>query len=155
MSNNYHFTLCVLLMILVGCVAVESQGATPMRGVARGVFSGIGEARQEIIKDQRAWQQFWARHSVQVKSAGKLPEIDFTNDMVIAVTMGRQRTGGFTIEIDNVEVVDQKLKVSIKRTAPQPGAMSIQVLTAPFHFVAVPKSDLKPEFVEVKAEAKK
>jgi len=28
-------------------------------------------------------------------------------------------------------------------------------LTAPFHFVAVPKSNLKPEFVEVKPSHKK
>ena len=71
--------------------------------------------------------------------------------MVIFVAMGRQRTGGYSIEVANVEVVDQKLKISFKRKSPPPGAMATMALTAPFHIVAVPKSDLKAEFVEAKS----
>jgi hypothetical protein len=70
--------------------------------------------------------------------------------MVIAVTMGRRSTGGYSIEITRVERVGNRLRVEVTRTAPPRGAMTIQALTAPFHFVAVPASDLPVRFVEKK-----
>jgi hypothetical protein len=54
-----------------------------------------------------------------------------------------------------VEAKDKTLKISVKNSSPPPDAMTIQALTAPFHFVAVPKSNLKPEFVEAKPAEKK
>jgi hypothetical protein len=75
--------------------------------------------------------------------------------MVIAVTMGTKRTGGYAIEIVGVEVVDKKLKISVKETSPPPGAMAIQVLSAPFHFVAMPRSDFAVEFEEAKTQSEK
>jgi len=51
-----------------------------------------------------------------------------------------------------VESVDKRLKIWVRRKTPPPGAMLIQTLTVPFHIVAVPKSDLRPEFVEMKGE---
>ena len=75
--------------------------------------------------------------------------------MVIVVTMGTKRTGGYSIEIVGAGPAGKKLKVSVKQTSPAPGAMTIQALTAPFHFVAVPRNELEPEFVEAAPAQKK
>jgi hypothetical protein len=71
--------------------------------------------------------------------------------MVIAVTMGTRPTGGHKVEITRVEETSGRLEVSVKQTSPPKGAMTIQMLTAPFHFVAVPRSERKVEFVELKS----
>ena len=144
-----------LVSFFVSCATQHFAGALPMTNIAKGAFSGITEARQEVIRDKAAWEKLWNQHNVTTKQGGRIPEIDFAKEMVIAVTLGRKRTGGYAIEILSVAAEDKKLKVTVKRTAPAPGAMVTQALTAPFHFVAVPRSDLNQEFVEVKAADKK
>jgi hypothetical protein len=136
------------LTTAVGCVSVMAEGPRGIRKVGKGTVSGISEARQEIIRDKAAWEKLWSRHCGRTKPAEKLPDIDFAKEMVIVVTMGTQSTGGYAIEIVSVEETNQVLRISVRRTKPPKGAMTIQVLTAPFQMVTVPKSDLKPEFVE-------
>ena len=140
----------LLVLTVVACAAVDVVRTFPIRNIAKGAFSGIADAKQEVIKDRAGWEKLWSQHSVNKRGENRVPEIDFTKEIVIFVAMGRQRTGGYSIELANVEVVDQKLKISFKRKSPPPGAMATMALTAPFHIVAVPKSDLKAEFVEVK-----
>lgn len=70
--------------------------------------------------------------------------------MVIFVAMGQQSSGGFTIEIVNVEASQRGFRILFQRKGPPPDAMTTQALTAPFEIVAIPKSDSPPEFVEIK-----
>ena len=141
-------------MAMVGCL-IANAAEKPLRTLSKGAFSGISEAKQEIIKDQEAWEKFWAKHNVAMKPSAQLPKVDFSKEMVIAVTLGKKTSGGYSIEIMAVEPTASALKIFIKRTSPAPGAIVITALTAPFHFVAVPKSDLKPQFADAKDDGKK
>ena len=133
------------LAIIDVCRAAEE---IPLRTLAKGGFSGITNKQQLVITNQPAWRQFWAKHNVSVKSAEKVPPVDFEKEMVVAIAIGQQRTGGYRIEITAVEAEADKLRITYKRYAPPPDGINLQVITSPFHFVAVPKSDLKPEFME-------
>ncbi|MBI4663532.1 MAG: protease complex subunit PrcB family protein [Verrucomicrobia bacterium] len=66
--------------------------------------------------------------------------------MVVAVTMGQKTTGGFAIKIQRVAPASKTLTIFVVHRTPGPGALVTQAFTAPFHFVAVPKRELKPEF---------
>src|SRR5690349_2251334 len=145
----------VFLTGLSNCMNADDTQSLPVRSLAKGAFSGVRDARQEVIRDAATWEKFWEQHSVSAGSAAKIPAVDFAKEMVIAVTMGMKRTGGYRIEIARVEPAGKSLKIFVKQTSPPPGALTIQALTAPFHFVAVPKSDLKPEFVEANRVEKK
>ena len=57
-----------------------------------GAFSGVKEARHEVIRDADAWEKFWKQHSVSGSSAEKIPAVDFAKEMVLAATMGTKRT---------------------------------------------------------------
>jgi PrcB C-terminal len=146
--------LSVSLACLLSCVAADGGRSLKIRSLAKGALSRIKEAKQEVIRDAAAWDKFWKQHSVSAASAEKMPVVDFSKEMVIAVTMGTKRTGGYTMEILRVEPTEKSLKIFVKETSPPPGALTIQALTAPFHFIAVPKSDLKLEFVETKRAEK-
>src|SRR5437899_1704963 len=137
-----------LAVALLLCLAANAVEKIPVRTLAKGAFSGITTPKQEVIKDQAAWEKFWNAHHAKAKSAPKLPAVDFGKEMIIAVTMGRKNSGGYSVEITGVAAAANRLRVSVKQTLPKPGAMVITALTAPFHFVAVPKSDLPAEFVE-------
>ena len=140
----------LFFVCLFNCVNANDARSLPIRSLAKGALSGIKEAKQEVIRDAAAWERFRKQHSISEQSAERIPPVDFSKEMIVAATMGTKRTGGYTIEIVRVEPTEKSLKIFVKRTSPPPGALTIQALTAPFHFVAVPKSDLKPEFVEAK-----
>ena len=147
--------VCLALLALLDCTGAEGPQSLPIRSLAKGALSGSREARQEIIRKPADWETLWGQHVTSAGAATKIPAVDFSKEMVIVATAGTQRTGGHAIEIVRVEKDDKKLRVFIKQTAPPPGAMTLQVLTAPFHFVAVPRSDLPPEFVAAKSVDKK
>ena len=144
------------LMVLCGVLASVTAGedSLPIRDIAKGAFSGVSEPIQKVIQDKVAWEKLWSEHRANMKGDLKVPEIDFSKEMVVFAALGRQRTGGYAIEVSNIRPASNRLQISIKRKTPPAGAMVTQALTAPFHIVAVPKSDLKPEFVEVKQEKK-
>jgi len=143
------------LACLLNCCAANGAQTLPIRSLKKGAFSGIREAKQEAVKSADAWEKLWKQHATAAGESEKIPAVDFSKEMVVVATMGTKRTGGYTIEIVGVEAKDKALRISVKKTSPPPDAMTIQALTAPFHFVAVPKSNLKPEFVEVKPSHKK
>ena len=143
------------LACLLGCVAATGAQTNAIRSLKKGAFSGIREVKQDVVKSADAWEKLWKQHSAAAGASDKIPAVDFSKEMVVVATMGTKRTGGYTIEIEGVEATGKTLKISVKKTSPPPDAMTIQALTAPFHFVAVPKSDLKPEFVDVKPAEKK
>ncbi|HWQ93220.1 MAG TPA: protease complex subunit PrcB family protein [Clostridia bacterium] len=142
-----------LTIVLAACVVFLGCGygadAKPVRfrTIAKGGFSGIAVAQESIIKDQDAWAMLWKRHKLDRTREGGIPEIDFTREMVAVVTMGRQRTGGYAVEIVRVEAMADRLRIHVRRRTPPPGDMTIQALTAPFHFAALPKSEANVEFV--------
>ena len=143
------WAMALTLAIAAGWLAAVGAGPRELRKVAKGAVSGIRETRQEVIRDRTAWEKLWAQHGGLTRPVEKLPDIDFARQMVVVVTMGTQRSGGYGIEILAVEETNHVLRVSVQRTRPQKGAITTQALTAPFHMVAVSKSDLKAEFVEV------
>jgi hypothetical protein len=144
-----------LAISLLGCATATGGGPLLIRSLAKGAFSGIQEARQEVVKDRAAWEKIWAQHNANTTRAVPLPEVNFSKEMVVVATMGTKRTGGYSVEIVRAEPRGKKLRIGVQQTSPPPGAMTIQALTAPFHFVAVPRRDLELEFIEAAPAARK
>ena len=143
------------LAFLLNCCAAIGAQTSPIRSLKKGAFSGIREAKQEVVKSADAWEKLWKQHATTAGDSEKIPAVDFSKEMVVVATMGTKRTGGYAIEIVGVEAKDKTLRISVKKSSPPPDAFTVQALTAPFHFVAVPKSNLKPEFVETNPGANK
>ncbi len=141
-------SVCLIGVWLAGLAV----GAEPpaFRVVSKGAVSGIREPRQTVIKDQTEWEKFWTLHQPGQGTNRKPPVVDFTKEIIIALTLGQQRTGGYAIAVTGVEAAGDRLRISVKRSAPKPGMMVTQALTAPFCIVAAPRSELKPEFLETK-----
>jgi hypothetical protein len=146
--------ITALLLSLMSLTPVIAENM-PIRTLAQGAFSGIQAPRREVIKDQKRWEELWDQHAALIKEGEAKPQVDFTKEMVIVVTMGRQSSGGYKIEVTQVEPVREQLRIIVRRTSPPPGAMTIQALTAPFHFAAVPRNDLEPKFIDGKVPEKK
>lgn len=135
----------VVAMMVLALVA-GAPGPGGMRVLAKGTHSGITRPVHEVVKSEEAWKKLWAEHTAGTEPAPALPAVDFKREMVVAALSGEQRTGGYGVEIVSVEAGPKVVTVLLRQTAPKPGGITIQALTQPFQFAAVPRSDLPVVF---------
>jgi hypothetical protein len=88
-----------------------------------------------VIKNRRIWEWFWAMHTAGTTPPPSLPDINFSEEMVIAVILGTQRSGaGPSIQVleINTDEGSDCLHVLIQdNDTPGPA----NVITNPFHIV--------------------
>lgn len=131
-----------------GCSSPVSLAQTPVSfaTIQRGVYSGIREPLQMVIRTPDEWNAFWKRHTSNKKGASPAPTLNFSAEMVIGVFVGQKSTGGYSVEIVKVELNGPKMQVSYRQQSPPAGAIVIQALTQPFHLVKIPKHDASVSF---------
>ena len=116
-------------------VMAQTAGGT-VRTVDKGEQSNIDEAKQVVVRTEAEWTKLWQQHSPDRKR----PAVDFSKDMVAGVFMGSRPTAGFNLSSVSTFAKDGNVLVQYRESQPRPGAMTAQVLTFPYHLVAVPKA---------------
>ena len=122
------------------------QATIAMRPIDRGIASDMDNARQASARTAQEWSRLWTQHAGERTR----PAVDFSTEVVVAVFMGTRPTAGFTVEIVRVREEGGALVVSYTETRPAPDSVTAQMLTSPFHIVAIPKgaaTDVKFERV--------
>ncbi len=122
------------------------------RVLRRGTHSPVTVAKNIVARDQASYEAAWNqlfRGSPVGNKPGPPPPVDFRKEMVLVVFMGQRNTGGYSVSVPKVEALGGKLIVSVEEKSPAPDAILIQVLTAPYCLVAVPKSELPVEWTKV------
>ena len=61
--------------------------------------------------------------------------------MVVGIFLGERSTGGYAIEITNIERVGSEVRVHYRSESPDPGAMRTQALTQPHHLIGLSRVD--------------
>jgi hypothetical protein len=117
-------------------LAATLQTAVPMRPIDKGLNSDIDSARQVVVRTGDEWSRLWTQHAGERTK----PAVDFSKDVVLAVFMGSRPTAAFTVEIVGTRAEGTTLVVSYRETRPAPGGVAAQILTSPYHIVAVPKA---------------
>jgi len=110
------------------------QSADAPRTVDKGGQSNIDEARQVVVRTDAEWTKLWQQHSPDRQR----PVVDFAKDMIVGVFMGSRPTAGYNISIVSTFAKDGNVLVRYQESTPRPGTMAAQVLTFPYHLVAVP-----------------
>ena len=122
-------------MIALVLAAILQATTVPMRPIDKGITSQMDNARQATARSAQEWSALWNLHAGE-KSR---PAVDFTKEIVIGVFMGTRPTAGFATEIVGIRQDGDALVVLYKETRPAPDTLTAQVLTSPFHIVAVPR----------------
>jgi len=94
----------------------------------------MDDAKQAAVKTVEAWKQLWQQHSPD----RPLPAVDFTKEMVVGAFMGSRPSAGYTLEIVSAIEASGTLVVRYREASPSRGTMTAQVITSPYHLVAVP-----------------
>lgn len=108
-------------------------------------MSGIDRPEQVIARTADQFQSLWQRHA----PGRPAPSVNFASQMVLAVFLGSRPSGGYEVAITEVRAEAGALVVRWTERRPAPGQMAAQVLTAPSHFVTVPRHTGEVRFERV------
>lgn len=122
------------------------RGEIKFETIQSGHLSGIARRTRIVIRSRPDWEQFWRLHTGNRRPLPTAPEVDFQKDMIVAVMMGQQSSGGYTIAIESITQENEKMRVDVQEQEPAEDAMTSSALSAPFHIVTVPVWDGEIEF---------
>ena len=131
--------------VLKAMAASDAQPATQVtfQTVEKGIYSGVKERSQVVIREQSEWQNLWRRHASIKANQTPPPAIDFGDQIVVAVFLGDKPTGGYETAVISAERNNGVLTVSFSEKEPRTGAITTQAFTQPFHIVrvAIPRAE--------------
>jgi len=125
-------------------LSMEQSAATP-RTIDKGEQSNVDEARQVVVRTDAEWTTLWQQHS----PARQRPTVDFAKDMIVGVFMGSRPSAGYNISIISTFAKDGNVIVRYRESTPRPGTMTAQVLTFPYHLVAIPRAAGQVRFEKI------
>lgn len=129
----------------------KGGNAIPIETLAEGFNSEYGrideipipeEAPPEClaISDKEEFQRLLSQAYFQEP----VPEVDFEAHIVIAAMQGPKNTGGYSIFVSSAFQDGGEVRVGIDVVEPEPGAMTVQVLTSPYHLVVAERGSFDP-----------
>ena len=149
-----YFTVLVGAALAAACSASVVPGepgrAVPLVRLRAEPYSltyssGLTQPERIVIRDEAAWREVWAaiwrRHSPQ-----PLPEVDFSQEMLVVVALGERPTGGFGILADSAFADDKELVIRVRTITPGPRCGTTQALTQPVDVARVPRTALAVRF---------
>jgi hypothetical protein len=110
--------------------------APSTRTIEKGDQSNIDDAKRVLVRTDAEWTTLWREHHPDKPR----PAVDFSKEMVVGVFMGSRPNAGFSTAIVSATAANRALIVRYSEQVPAPGSISAQVLTFPFHLVAIPKA---------------
>ena len=132
----------MIAALLTAVLMMMQPAADGPRTVAKGDQSNVDDAKQILVRTEAEWTKLWNQHAPDHPK----PAVDFSKEMIVAVFMGSRPNAGFSTTITSAMAANGALVVRYKETAPGAGAVRAQILTFPFHIVAIgkaPVSDVK------------
>ena len=131
-----------LISVIIVSVASAQQGPQPASfdTIGKHSLSGQREKQSYTITTREEWQSLWNLVHTHVIPKPDLPEVDFSQRMVIAVFQGEQNSGGFGITITDLIKNGKKLTAKVTEVSPGSTCGVTTALTQPYHIVVTDKA---------------
>ena len=115
-----------------------------------GTNSGYTEKTTQIISTQNDYDLAWKKaYSNYFKKPTPEP-VDFETSQLILVSMGEQNSGGHNIKVKAVQENSANIVITVEESKPGETCASTSVMTYPYQFVSIKKTDKKIIFETVK-----
>jgi hypothetical protein len=151
LRNERMLVLCGLLAAAAGSTPAQDKKETviPIIKEWKEASPGGGKKKERVVIGKgEEWQKVWSMAYANIIPPPKAPDVDFSKHMALAVFMGEKPTTGYETWITKVVKTEKGLKVYVRETAPKADDVTGQAITAPFHIVIVPKSDVPVTFMD-------
>ena len=123
-----------MIVILLAALWQAPALTVPMKTIEKGMDSRIDKSQQIAARSADEWAILWNLHAGERLR----PSVDFAREVVVGVFLGSRPTGGFLIEVVGAREEGGALVVRYRETRPPPGSVAAQILTSPYHIVALP-----------------
>jgi len=133
------------VLLFTSLVLTAMAQSVVFTSVAKGDASEQQTARQVTVRTAAEWKALWKDHA----PTEKLPDVDFTKNMVVGIFLGTKPSTGHEVTIVGVRVEEKDLVVEYSLTQPGRGTMAAQILTQPYHLVSLPKQAGNVRFVQL------
>ncbi len=151
----------VAVLLSAGCGDTDREGDggdvgrsardIPLQTIAQGADSEYGridelpipeDAPPEylVLTDEEEFQLLLSQAMIQEA----IPQVDFDKYIVIAAMLGPKNTGGYAISIMHASQSGTEARVEVEVVEPEPGSMTVQILTSPYHLVTAERADFEP-----------
>lgn len=152
-----------LLIALIVGMAIFLYGPTRLSGVqttsttvvpqtdvsfiplVSGTQSTISKRANYVIRSDGELRELWK----MLDAGGMPPVIDFSKNIVVAVFVGQESTGGYSISVSRVADSASARTVSITLTKPGGSCILPQVLTAPYQIVELASTSLPLSHINI------
>jgi len=121
------------LILMATFISAQTSGP---RTIEKGDQSNIDDAKQVVVRADDEWTRLWQQHAPDRPK----PAIDFSKETVIGIFMGSRPNAGFTTAVVSATEGGGALVIRYTETRPAPGTLTAQILTFPYHLVAIPKA---------------
>ena len=136
-------------LCLAGCdeTPTEPQGEpVAFQTVTQASFSGLSASRRDVVRNLDDWNQVWSEIHANVSPAPGLPEVDFSQEMVLLAAMGEQASGCFQIQIRSVAAQEGLVTAAVEEIEPGEGCVCTAALSQPVHVVRTARNDVAVAF---------
>ena len=127
------------------------------------VVSGFRDRRRMVIRDRETWADVWKQiysgpisFSWNGPGSEKVPnlpppapQIDFSHNMLLVVTMGSEPNGGYEIVVDGVYEHANQLEVVVRNVSPGRSCFNLHIVTSPVDIVELEKREGSVVFRDV------
>jgi hypothetical protein len=126
------------------------------------VVSGVSDRRRMVIRDRETWADVWKQINSGPVSftpgpGGETvpnlpppaPQIDFSHNLLLVVTMGSKPTSGYALVVDGAYEHANQLEVVVRNVSPGRGCGTLQYVTQPVDIVEVEKREGSVVFRDV------
>ena len=118
--------------------------------------AGIWDELRIVIRDRATWENTWKRifspdpYHDPYQAMPPLPEIDFSQEMLIVAAMGRRPSSNYQIMVDGARERNNRVEVEVHNISICTSALGI--ITAPIDIVRIPRTDLPVTFNEIEVK---
>ena len=142
-----RFSSAIFVGVVLAAALATAAAQTPpaFTEVAKGNASNQQDARQVTVRTSAEWTALWKEHA----PTAKMPIVDFAKHMVVGIFLGTKPNAGHEVEIVGVRTQGSDLVVEYVQRQPGRGTMAAQILTEPYHLVAVAKHPGPVRFLHV------
>lgn len=119
--------------------ATQTGGGSPGTGLRwRTLQCGItGGGRNEFaraFRDLREFERYWTIENLE----GSLPDIDFQQEMILAIHLGERPSDGYDVVVDDIAPVPGGFVVTYIEKAPSVGQRTRPKATSPYVIIRLP-----------------
>ncbi|MBI1890381.1 MAG: protease complex subunit PrcB family protein [Burkholderiales bacterium] len=108
--------------------------------IAGNSSSAITQPRFVVIRNIFDWESLWREHTGNVTPLPSLPQINFHQNMVIAVFLGNRPSSCYSVAVERVTLFrdPDRIEVEFREFAPPVGLLCATVITNPSALIVTP-----------------